>query len=184
MTFCLKVQRSDILMNKVLATMQSNLLKLELSEYDQLSRESKDEAIRISLFLASHPAPPMPNFALDPQYTDAEKLADVIDDIFGKGAEDKSFKEDFMSEYMESEKEPSVSLTDAEALKICGEWRDTYKVAIGHSWGDLPYDLQQKWLEYSCDYHMKEGSAAPAVAGGGDSAPAPSVDPAAETEMD
>jgi hypothetical protein len=170
-------------MNKVLSTMQSNLLKLELSEYDQLSRESKDEAIRISLFLASHPAPPMPSFALDPQYLDAEKLADVIDDMFGKGAEDKTFKEDFMSEYMESEKEATVTLTDSEALKICGEWRDTYHVAIGHSWGDLPFDLQQKWLEYSCDYHMKDTGDNVATVVDSITAAAPSVD-SAESLLD
>eukprot|EP01034_Spumella_vulgaris_P022703 gene22703-28856_t len=119
----------------------------------------------------------MPNFPLDPQYTDAEKLADVIDDVFGKVGEEKSFKEDFMNEYMENEKEATVSLTDAEALKICGEWRDTYKVSIGHSWGDLPYDLQQKWLEYSCDYHMKDGGGAGGGGGGSTgAAAAPSVD--------
>ena len=34
----------------------------------------------------------------------------------------------------------------------------TYRVSIGVSWGDLPYNLQQKWLEYSCDYHMSDSS--------------------------
>ncbi len=136
--------------------MQSNLLKLELSDYEELSRQSKDEAVQIALFLASHPAPPMPNFIMDSQYQDAEKLADVIDDVFGKVGDDKSFKVDFMNEYIQEEKEEAVALTDAEAIKVCTEWKDTYKVAIGISWGDLPYDLQQKWLEYSCDYHMKD----------------------------
>lgn len=132
--------------------MQNNLARLEAKEHEELSRESKDEAVRIALFLATHPAPPMPNFVMESEFEDAEKLADVIDDIFGKG--DAGKFEEGTGEIMEAEAE--ITLTDAEATKICTEWKDTYKVIVGVSWGDLPYDLQQKWVEYSCDYHMKE----------------------------
>jgi len=45
-------------------------------------------------------------------------------------------------------------ISDAEAQKTCTEWKDKYSVVIGVSWGSLPYDLQQKWMSYSCDYHM------------------------------
>lgn len=138
-------------MNKVINAMQNNLVRLEAKEYEDLSRESKDEAVRIALFLATHPAPPMPNFVMESEFEDAEKLADIIDDIFGKGEGDKYAEG---AEMVEAEQE--ITLSDAEATKICTEWKDTYKVIVGVSWGDLPYDLQQKWVEYSCDYHMKE----------------------------
>ena len=52
--------------------------------------------------------------------------------------------------------EPAITLTDAEATKMCMDWKTKYNVVVGASWGDLPYDLQQKWLSNSCDYHMKD----------------------------
>lgn len=60
----------------------------------------------------------------------------------------------------EFEKSESV-ITDAEAYKICTEWKEKYTVVIGVSWGNLPYDLQQKWVEYSCDYHKSEPVSGP-----------------------
>lgn len=143
---------NEILMNKVINAMQNNLAQLEAKEHEELSRESKDEAVRIALFLATHPAPPMPSFVMESEFEDAEKLADVIDDIFGKGEVDKYAEG--ANEVVQAEQE--ITLSDTEATQICSEWKDTYKVIVGVSWGDLPYDLQQKWVEYSCDYHMKE----------------------------
>jgi hypothetical protein len=141
-------------MDKVIHTLQSNLYKLEKKEYEELSRFSKDEAVRIALYLANHPAPPMPEFPLSKEYDDPEKLADAIDDVFGRAMDDKA-----MSEEVDNKEVEAPSITDAEAMKTCTEWKTKYNVAIGVSWGDLPYDLQQKWLEYSCDYHLKnEGS--------------------------
>jgi hypothetical protein len=145
-------------MNKVIHTLQSNLYKLEKKEYDELSKLSKDEAVRIALYLTNHPAPPMPEFPLNEEYADAEKLADAIDDVFGKGEGIFDDKPGSMNDQLSDGKEgvETVSITDAEATKMCNEWKEKYNVVIGVSWGDLPYDLQQKWLEYSCDYHMKE----------------------------
>lgn len=146
-------------MNKVIKAMQSNLYRLEKSEYEQLTTQSKDEAVRIALYLANHPAPPMPDFSFEEEYTDPESLADKIDDIFNKLPEDDKTTLDkgFNGNNDKSEeKESSTFITDAEAEKTCLEWREKYKVIIGVSWGDLPFDLQQKWLEYSCDYQLRE----------------------------
>lgn len=129
---------------------------MEQREYEELVKISKDEAVKTALYLASHPAPPMPEFELDPQFEDAEKLADVIDDIFGKQQDDKSVLENMFDGNMESPEESLPQLTDSEATKVCIEWKTKYNVIVGVSWGDLPYDLQQKWLAYSCDYHMKD----------------------------
>lgn len=153
-----QVLRNEILMNKVLATMQSELLKVEDREYKELSSKSTDEAIRISLYLASHPAPPMPVFNLESQYMDAETLADAIDDVFAtSGDPEFEFMKEYGSEFKE-EFEEFNPLTDAEATKVCTELKEKYNVIIGVSWGDLPYDLQQTWVMNSCDFHLGENA--------------------------
>lgn len=47
------------------------------------------------------------------------------------------------------------NLSDADARHLCEGWQTEYGVKIGVEWGSLPYDLQQKWLQYSCDYLLK-----------------------------
>ena len=146
-------------MNKVIHTLEANLYRLEKKESEELNKLAKDEAIRISLYLNNHPAPPMPEFPISKDYEDAEKLADVVDDIFSKRLDDKNDALVDSKEYEKELEEEFETLTDAEALRVCGEWKEKYNVVIGVSWGNLPYDLQQKWLEYSCDYHLHdEGS--------------------------
>ena len=144
-------------MGKVISGLQSNLLRIEQREYEELVKQSKDEAVKTALFLASHPAPPMPEFEMDAKYEDAEELANVIDDVFGKSGQDDKTT-DFEGLEMVDDKEPHEELpqlSDAEAMKVCSEWQVKYNVVVGASWGDLPYDLQQKWLGYSCDYHLR-----------------------------
>lgn len=116
----------------------------------------------------------MPDFPLDKTYSDNEKLADLIDDVFGKDSEEESL--DFSSSYEKKEKKKE-SITDAEAEKVCNEWKAKYKVSIGVSWGELPYDLQQKWVEYSCDYHMSDS----AEAKSSNASPSPSLFPSGGT---
>lgn len=142
-------------MNKVIQALQANLMKLEQKEYDTINSQSKDEAVRIALYLAKHPAPPMPIFPMAEEYLDTEKLADLIDDVYGKAEAEE--KEDYLDvEESKEEVTEVLAVTDAEATLLCTEWKEKYNVAIGVSWGDLPYELQQKWLAYSCDYHMKD----------------------------
>ena len=70
------------MLDKIIHLVQTKLGKLEIIELEELTRQSQDEAVRIALMLAAQPAPPMPEFAIDPKYTDPEKLADLVDDIF------------------------------------------------------------------------------------------------------
>lgn len=157
-------------MNKLIASMQANLYKIEQVEYNALAVQANNEAVEIALMLAANPAPPMPMFPMDPKYADAESLANAVDDLFmkegivdpeyyglnGGGVFGEKEGEQFNAGGEAPEAAPAIS--DAEAVEICTEWKNKYNVIVGASWGDLPYDLQQKWLEYSCDYHMKGDS--------------------------
>lgn len=163
-----QVLKNELMMNKLIASMQANLYKLEQIEYNELSLRANNEAVEIALMLAAHPAPPMPVFPMDPAYLNAENLANAIDDLFAKdnpvdldyyaaGEGSKNTKD--INEFLDFENPPAEeapAITDAEAVTKCTEWKTKYNVIVGASWGDLPYDLQQKWLEYSCDYHMKD----------------------------
>ena len=152
------------MLEKLLNSLQSKLVKLEEEELATITKRSQDEAVRLAVQLAGQPAPPMPEFELDAIYQDAEKLADAVDDVFGKsgGKDDYSEQERTSWEKYDDDDKSSVeekdpketTITDAEAIKLCSEWKSKYSVVQGVSWGNLPYDLQQKWLTYSCDYHF------------------------------
>ena len=144
------------MMDKLLHLMQSKLGKLERQELESISQESQDEAVRISLLLASQPAPPMPHFYMDSKYTDPEKLADAIDDKF-EHFESKDDDKQGSSKSSKYDDYKASSISDADALKECEDWKAMYSVVVGVSWGNLPQDLQQKWMQYSCDYHLGSG---------------------------
>jgi hypothetical protein len=161
------------MMNKLISSMQSNLYKLEQVEYNALTVHSSTEAVEIALMLAQHPAPPMPVFPMDEKYLDAEALSNAIDDVFqsefyaqngategegganGGNGESAGLIDDFFNTKAGAA-EAAPSITDTEAVATCTEWMKKYNVIVGASWGDLPFDLQQRWLEYSCDYHLKD----------------------------
>jgi hypothetical protein len=67
---------------------------------------------------------------------------DAADAAGGEGGSDKAAFRD--------------NLSDADATHLCQEWRTTYNVVLGTSWGSMPFDLQQKWLQYACDYLLKQ----------------------------
>ena len=142
-------------MDKLLTSLQYKLMKLEKSELDNISKQSQDEAVNIALNLASQPAPPIPDFEIDSKYKDAETIADLIDDVFGKLGSGQDYSGGYDRE-KDDDKASALAITDTEATKYCTEWKEKYSVVIGVSWGNLPYDLQQKWMEYSCDYHMAD----------------------------
>lgn len=48
----------------------------------------------------------------------------------------------------------SPYLSDADSLQQCLEWQKKYKVVVGVSWGTLPVDMQEQWIDYSCDFHI------------------------------
>ncbi len=140
---------------------QIKLFQLEKSELEKLSKESRDEAVRIALQLSKYPAPPMPEFELDSKYKDGETLQDLIDDVF-KNVDDKKDIYGYSYGSKDGSKNKKSydmdTLTDTESTKLCNEWKSNYNVVVGVSWGNLPYDLQQKWLHYSCDYHLGDGA--------------------------
>lgn len=146
-------------MNKVIKALESNLYKLEKKEYEELNQRSKDEAVKAALYLAGHPAPTFPDFPLEEEYdNNMEKVADLLDDVYSQIKDDDKMvasKEDTGDDKEEA------TITDAEAVKVCSEWKSKYNVVIGVSWGNLPYDLQQQWVEYSCDYHLQEDGKPP-----------------------
>ena len=155
-------------MEKLLNSLQSRLIKLEMAELEEITKHSQDEAVRLALILTSQPAPPMPEFELDTKYLDNENLANAIDDVFSKMGEKDDYNEEERKKWeefddyddadkkdkKEDSSEEAVTLTDAEATALCSEWKIKYSVVQGVSWGNLPYDLQQKWIKYSCDYHF------------------------------
>lgn len=73
--------------------------------------------------------------------------------MIGKVANGEGYQDD---DFKLSNSETKLTITDAEANKQCIEWKNQYEVVIGKSWGNLPHDLQQKWLQYSCDYHLQD----------------------------
>jgi hypothetical protein len=157
-----QVLKNEILMNKLINAMQSNLFKLEQQEYQEL--QSGSAAVEIALLLAQNPAPPMPVYPLDEKYLDAEVLADAIDVLFAKdesidvggdsgfGAPaDQEWEQSMRAEHGQGKGIESFAINDADAMKACSEWKTQYHVIVGTSWGDLPFDLQETWFEYSCD---------------------------------
>ena len=47
------------------------------------------------------------------------------------------------------------NLSDSDARHLCQNWQTEHNVKLGTDWGTLPYDLQQKWNQYACDYLLK-----------------------------
>lgn len=148
--------RNSIMMDKVIYRLQSRLLKLEASEMEELSKSSQDLAVKLALQMASEPAPPMPDFPLDSKYTDAEKLADAVDDTLASLNKDDYLYGSELSDpkYTSTKDKDEPAVSDSEAKTACLDWKSKYEVVPGVSWGKLPYDLQQKWMKYTCDQHI------------------------------
>ena len=156
--------QNTILINKLLHLIQIKLFEFESKQIEELTKQSRDEAIRIALILDKHPAPPMLDYDLDDKYKSKEALSNLVDDVF-KYVDDKSndiysYGKDASSTSSSSsssgESPDSEGMSDADSIRICSEWKVKYSVVVGVSWGDLPYDLQQRWISHSCDYHVQE----------------------------
>jgi len=156
---------NSLLMEKVISALEARLIEQEASELVLLQKQSQDEAVRVSLQLASQPSPVRPEFPLDAKYLDAEVLADTIDQVLahaGEEGDEDDKKDDFLmvggsgssgaggGGGYSSEPAPS----DEEILAMCKEWKDKYSVVQGVSWGGLPFDLQSKWLKLKCDIYL------------------------------
>jgi len=166
--------KNNAFLERMKSALQDRLLVIDATELSEIVRISEDEAIRIALKSATYPAPPKPDFEED-YFSKEDDKKSKFDDFFWREAGGKesssssSGGRDDWSSYKEGSKErdeyhvddykaatnaPKLSITDAEATKACNEWKSQYAVSVGVSWGSLPYDLQKKWLEYSCDYHL------------------------------
>lgn len=148
-----KIADNEVLMSKIIHSMEANLMPIGHAEYSTISKEAHTEAILLAQMLAKQPSPPMPYFVDDVMDTNMGK--DVVDDIFNSKTDDKFNFNEIIEEYQE-ENGAKMTLTDAELHTLCAELQDKYGVIVSQSWGDLPYNLQQKWLEHACDYHLTE----------------------------
>ncbi len=98
------------------------------------------------------------------------------DDLFGKSVdkwkknkgkgkrESEGRGDDWDDEYddpaeeMASEEKEGVfrdGMSDSDARHMCQGWQSEHSVKLGQDWGTLPFDLQQKWNQYACDYLLK-----------------------------
>ena len=74
-----------------------------------------------------------------------------------KGEVEKKLKQiadESSSSSEEEEGEQEIISDNNFIIAQCTEWKKLYSVIKGVSWGNLPYDLQKKWVKYSCDYHI------------------------------
>ena len=156
--------KNSVMMDKILHLIQAKLGKLEREELEQMMGSSQDEAVKISILLASQPAPPLPHFYIDPKYTTVEKLADVVDSRFTEilsedaAGNNLGFSEQKSSSELDDGEQESASISDKESSKKCHELQNKYNVVLGVSWGTLPYDLQTLWKTHECDYHLSDSS--------------------------
>lgn len=166
-----------MLLDKLIDHVQKKLYSIEEDELKELHSLSEEVAIRTSLKLIQQPLPPMPDYSINPSYKDGQELADVVDDILSSVKVETSETtlddinkvldgnmvqyadnslDDSVKDMIEEEKKSIASMTisDSEAVTRCANWKKEYHVEPGVSWGTLPFDLQEKWIQYSCDYHI------------------------------
>ena len=153
-----QIIRNSLLRESLLKLVQAKIQKVELQHLEELTHSSQDEAVRVALLLAEKHVNPVPEFDLNPKYFDAEVLADAISEVF-KNVEhyDEVIKDSSSGKKVlrEADRVEVETITDTEASRLCSQWQTNYHVVKGVSWGDLPYDLQQKWVHYSCDSHIE-----------------------------
>lgn len=169
-----KSLQNNILMENLLKEVQNRLATIDVEEMHKLVESSKDEAVRIALSLAKHRAPPMPEYKIDDKYRDPNELNNLIDDIFqdqvnkeeensaefaGFEGEQMLFKDQGDDQYIDDINEKKeggsgMEIPDEEKKTICRDWKNSYSVVTGVSWGSLPYKLQKEWKRYDCDYYL------------------------------
>lgn len=172
-------------MESVLKEVQNRLAAVDVKEMKKLVESSKDEAVRIALDLVTHRAPPMPEYKVDDKYRDPNELSGLIDDMFqdqvnkeeensaefgafggeemllrDAGQEQGKYDDQLGFEGEEAEQlkeeEEGVDISDEERKTICRDWKQTYNVVTGVSWGSLPFELQGDWKRYECDHFIAQ----------------------------
>lgn len=145
------VIKNSLMTEKVLLYMQSRLVLLENSKMESLARQSQDQAVEVTLELASRPAPAVSEFILPDKYKDAEILADFVDEVFTRVSNGEDLDQQIE---LRSKTAGGTIVNDIEAERACREWKEKHNVVVGVSWGDLPVSLQKMWMDYSCDQHL------------------------------
>lgn len=127
--------------------------------------------MKIALGIAAQPPPSMPEFTLDSSLNDPEALSSFVDDFFGKErnnraetfAEGNNFGgidgwneiiDDIFDKPKSEEEREAELLTEEDKDGECNKMKNDYNVIIGVSWGNLPYDLQEKWAAFKCDMYF------------------------------
>lgn len=168
----------QLVLKKVLHVIQHKYVELAAAEFESLNKQAKEESVKIALGIAAQPPPAMPEFVLDPSLADPQALSSFVDDFFaqqkgsgsefdlyeglgegfnggGKFNEFNKLTDDFLIKPMKSEEEAKADmLTEEEKDAECNKLKNDYNVIIGVSWGNLPYDLQDKWAAYRCDMYF------------------------------
>lgn len=141
-------------MNEVLMTLHTELYKLETSKIKEiLSINGGEDSLKDILLLPKRDGLKVPSYHLESIYSDAEVLADKIDEILKNINSDDELDRRIdvgntglsNSKHYQIEESHEV-LSSKEKEEKCNEWLTFYSVVKGVSWGDLPYDLQKKWV--------------------------------------
>jgi hypothetical protein len=178
-----QVKRSHEKTHKLIQQLQEKILVLNDKKMSSLVESSKDLAIQTALLLQTQPAPPQTKYLVDDQTKLEESQWDDLFEDFGekdgipqfddplweesenlskefRQAESFEKFDDYQSkaenELSEQNLESFEGKDATEQLEECKEWKERYGVVIGVSWGELPYDLQTRWRDSSCDFYLSK----------------------------
>lgn len=104
--------RNSAALHKLIELMQQRLGYLDAEELATMMKESEEEAVRVSLLLASQPAPPMPIFSTTETEQEHDFNGNIVDDQQGSTS---WIVDDGQSS---AGGEMPLTLTDAEAIEV------------------------------------------------------------------
>lgn len=147
-----EVHENSLVLQSFLGSLEKRFSISEMVDLRDLKRECHDEAQAIVSKLAEEPAPPMPSFDSVEGF---EENPSLVDEVGGVADDDIFMGRDPYGE--EEEEGAGEALPPVlERSKTCKDWRITYGVSPGVSWGNLPYEMQQRWRNYDCDIFMQD----------------------------
>lgn len=143
--------KNAIYFNQALQKLHSELYKLEILKIQEILNNGGEDTIKDLLLLPKTSTNYLPKYPLDSAYLDAEILADKIDEIFKNINSDDELdrRANVGNAEVSNSKineELNETLSTKEKEDMCENWTKFYSVVKGVSWGDLPYDLQKKWV--------------------------------------
>jgi hypothetical protein len=169
-------------LKNVLQVIQNKYTTLSAKELKFINKVAEEEADRIALTIAQQPPPGIPEFPMD--FGNEEGSPFLTDDdryegggqrstgsngefgLNGEGFGNDQFNNPFDDFFQQKEqgeqegyqkeksREAAVLPSEEERNLECHKMKTDYNILIGVSWGDLPYDLQEKWRTYRCDVYF------------------------------